>query len=439
MKIYNAVRIPSTDISALIKLGREIGKKNPNYQIIETGREFHHAVDGKNIPVLTRLYKDLDINGKEPTQYEKEASKRAKHALLEQIEFFFQRSANDAYLVSYKEARERFFKELHQNFSEMSDYEIAIIFSIMERIYQKNPKVTFYPGHNHTTLMMWSGLARKTEEWLYAQYQDASYTDSSDGGYILKELSPELDEKLSEFFATHLGHGFNQKEIFDFVLAMVGEKFSHLKDNLETELPEFLGEWFDQDGNIDSRQVEDFQINLRYTIAGVIYEDRGNEWEEVFSGSDSPFGIPDFNGLSMPGYEEVYKNPIWYKTAVCNSVIDCMVNGYPNDGTAEEIDAAKEACIDYHVDSLLSLIEKAYFNKKYVMVVMQRGLIEEEPLVYSDEATMGAEFEKRTGWKYEEEYEDFVEYDNFCTTNLHPESNWNFYDDTLRCYQTIEK
>lgn len=73
------------------------------------------------------------------------------------------------------------------------------------------------------------------------------------------------------------------------------------------------------------------------------------------------------------------------------------------------------------------------------MVILRRGLIDDEPRVFNDKAAMAAAFEQETGWNYEKEYDDFVECDNSREGNLHPESNWDFYDDFLRCYEITEE
>lgn len=120
--------------------------------------------------------------------------------------------------------------------------------------------------------------------------------------------------------------------------AKIYEKVQNLEEELKTakaELNEFLNnEWsnkFGDDDEANLRLVNDLLPELKYLVAGIIYEDRGVEWDELFSNENSPFGIPAFNGLSMPGYSEGYKNPVWYKAALCNSILDCMVNGYVND------------------------------------------------------------------------------------------------------------
>lgn len=443
MKIYNAVRIPGTDIPKLITLGREIGKKNPNYQIIETGCAFHSAVPAESIPYIKSLFLDPDSDDTHQSMLCSAQIKEKKRTLFRLIESFFQGSANDTTLQIDAAAREHFFKEMHMAMKGMSDYEIAIIFSVMERVYLLNPSITFYPGHNGTMLMTWEDMAEKTVAWLYDKFQDASYVDNTDGGYILKKLFPELDAKLDALYDSDPASFIEEDNVSDLILSMMRESFPQLEGKTKTALNEFLNnEWsnkFGDDDEANLRLVNDLLPELKYLVAGIIYEDRGVEWDELFSNENSPFGIPAFNGLSMPGYSEGYKNPVWYKAALCNSILDCMVNGYVNDCNDPYEDRGETAVIAQHAEILVEDIEKAYFGKKYVMVILRRGLIDDEPRVFNDKAAMAAAFEQETGWNYEKEYDDFVECDNSREGNLHPESNWDFYDDFLRCYEITEE
>lgn len=165
-KIYDAVKIRSGNIKALVGIAKKISEIELRAMTDEAVKKYHSLVKKAGLTIKTKGIKDT------------------------------------VRLISALVGKNEDYGELINVYAEKRKYPltpntISLLWCIADEL-SGCKKLSFLGVDAATTLMKWYSLSGKTEEWIYSHFEDYHYQNSTDG-YTIKDVIPSIVKDFDEY------------------------------------------------------------------------------------------------------------------------------------------------------------------------------------------------------------------------------------------------